>query len=137
MKQIYHKYELWEDYINGMWRKETKEYDRDMLLPAINFIGDHVKFGRAMIRVVNEWKISCEHNLSNLNVNRRAWIGQAACCLELGLPEYLVREAWKTLTYNQRSLADKRADIAIKTWESNYKRELNKNQLYFNFYNEI
>ena len=31
-----------------------------------------------MMRVISEWKYSCEHNLTNESLNRIAYIGQAA-----------------------------------------------------------
>ena len=36
VKQIYHPYWKWEDYLNGMWRKETKEYE-EINFEAINY----------------------------------------------------------------------------------------------------
>jgi hypothetical protein len=121
MKQIFHPYHIWEDWINGMWRKESREYEEQNLQSIINFTGNHLEYGIAMLRVIGEWKFSSEHNLSNLSVNRQAWIGHAACCIEHGYPEYLVRVAWKELTDKQRFLANNQADIAIKKWEQEQK----------------
>lgn len=120
MKQIYHQYNKWEDYKNGMWRKLSKEEDAELLPKIIEFTGDHKLYGAAMIDVINNWKYACEHNLSDLNINRRAWIGHAACCYRHKWPEYLVREAWNKLTIKQQSLANKAADEAIKQWELKY-----------------
>lgn len=117
MKQIYHPYWNWEDFKAGMWRKVSPEDELSMLAQAIEFTGDHVKYGQAMLRVVDEWPITCEHNLSNDSLSRRAFIGHAAVCLELGIPEYIVRMAWGKLTDNQRIEANKVADIAIGKWE--------------------
>jgi hypothetical protein len=117
MKQIYHNFELWEEYHAGMWRKESRLYEERELPKAISFTSDHVKYGGAMLEVVENWKYSCENNLSNLSINRKAWIGHAACCYKHGWPEYLVRRAWWNLTEKQRNLADKQALNAIKVWE--------------------
>lgn len=117
MERIYHPYELWEDWLNGMWRKESKSYDEENINAVIEFTGDHVLYGEAMFKVIDRWKYSCEHNLSNNSINKKAWIGQAACCIEKGWPEYLVRRAWWQLTEKQRNLADKQALKAIKEWE--------------------
>lgn len=118
--QVYHPYWLWEDYKNGMWRKESKEYEKQWLPIAIAFTGDHIKYGAAMTRVVNEWPVSSEHNLTNLNINRRAWVGHAAVCLELGIPEYIVRTAWKNITQYQRVMANHVADQSIHLWHHTY-----------------
>ena len=69
-----------------------------------------------MLRVVNEWPLSCEHNLT-ADCNRQAWIGQAACCLALGVPEDITREAWHMLTQSQQDEANRKADEAILVWE--------------------
>ncbi len=119
MKQIYHPYQKWEDFKKGMWRKETPEYEEKNMPDIIKFTGNHIEYGKAMVEVVKRWKFSCEHNLTNKSVNRKAWLGHAACCYQFGYPEYLVRKAWGLLTDQQRLLANRQAEIAIKHWELN------------------
>lgn len=84
---------------------------------AIDFTGDHHVYGMYMIKVADEWKYSCEHNLTAREQNRRAWIGHAACALALRIPEDIVRSAWSFLTEEQQILANKEADKAIEYWE--------------------
>ena len=123
MKRIYHDYRRWEDYKNGMWRKvDKREFDK-LLHVAIEFTEDHLKYGKAMLRVIKEWHFSCEHNLTDSSTNKQAWIGHAACSLEMNLPESIVRSAWKLLTNEQRYLANLQADIAINAWNNNYKNK--------------
>ena len=133
MKRIYHHHLKWEDYKNGMWSKVDKDVESDMLNVAIEFTGDHLRYGKAMRRVINEWKYCVEHNLTNKDINRRAWIGHAAVSLELGIPEYIVRDAWGHLTDTQRDLANRQADLAIQQWEYEYslKKTLNKQSKLF------
>tara|TARA_Y100000034_G_scaffold95703_1_gene116371 strand:+ start:3990 stop:4304 length:315 start_codon:yes stop_codon:yes gene_type:complete len=101
-----------------MWKKvKAGDWDSE-LQRAVEFTGNDKAYGRAMLKVVKEWKYSCEHNLSNLSQNRRAWVGHAACALEKGLGESVVRSAWGMLTEEQRILANKKADEAIEEWES-------------------
>ena len=120
MKRIFHDYRRWEDYKNGMWRRPGKDEREELLQIAFNFTGNHIKYGSAMMTVIEAWKYSCEHNLTDKSTNQRAWIGHAACSLEMNLPECVVRDAWKLLTNEQRYLANKQADIAIEKWRSNY-----------------
>lgn len=77
-------------------------------------------FSNAMIRVINEWKYSCEHNLTCVSSNRIAWIGQAAVCIATGAPESCTRAGWYQLEEKTRIQANKAAQIAIDLWESNY-----------------
>ena len=135
MKQIYHHYEKWEDYINGMYRKESKKYEQDEIINIIEFTGNHIFYGNAMNRVINEWKYSCEQNLTNKSINKKAWIGHAACCLAINAPEYLVRRAWWQLSESQRTLANQEADKAILVWEQSQqgKEPCQENQLVLMF----
>ena len=121
MRRVYHDYRRWEDYKNGMWRRVGKDEHETLLKVAIEFTGDHARYGKAMMEVIKKWKYSCEHNLTDQSTNKRAWIGHAACSLELNLPEVVVRAAWKHLTDEQRFLANKQADYAINKWSENYK----------------
>lgn len=117
MKRIYHPYQDWEDYKNGMWRKEKPENEKRLLDKAIDFTGNYQEYGAAMMRVVMEWPITCQHNLTDLTQNRKAFIGHAACCYAFGCPEYITREAWGYLTKKQQDDANKEAEKAIMFWE--------------------
>jgi len=116
--RIYHHYTDWEETDSRMWRsvKEKESY----LKVAIDFTGDAKLYGEHMQNVIREWKISCEHNLSNQTQNRKAWIGHAACALAFGCPESIVREAWGYLSQQQQDDANDVADIAIKLWEERH-----------------
>jgi hypothetical protein len=84
---------------------------------AVMFTSDHELYGKWMMRVVKDWKYSCEHNLSNITQNRRAWIGHAACAYAFNCPEDIVRFAWSRLTEQQQINANAMADKAIEKWE--------------------
>lgn len=116
MKRIWHPYDEWEDFQNGMWREVSQRDRADLLPKAIVFTGDADLYGSAMLRVIEEWPISCEQNLTDTGQNRRAWIGHAACALAIGCPEYITREAWGHLTQDQRDRANAKADYAIRRW---------------------
>ena len=97
-----------------MWRRVNVD---EYLQKAIEFTGDHELYGRWMMRVVNEWPIACEHNLTDLTQNRRAWIGHAAVQMAINCPEHVTRAAWGYLTKEQQDLANGVADKAIEYWE--------------------
>ena len=120
MKRIYHPYDKWEEYHAGMWRDVNKDEEDDYLKRAIEFTGNHELYGYWMLKVVEQWKYSCEHNLSCTEMNRQAWIGHAACCLAFGCPEHITRRAWHCLTLEQQEKANGVADKAILLWESMY-----------------
>ena len=117
MKRSWHPYYLWEDWKAGMWRKVFPDEEERFVEAAVRFTGDAKLYGSFMLRVAQEWPFSCEHNLTERAMNRRAWIGHAAACMAIQCPEYLTRRAWWMLTQEQRDEADDQATNAIKTWE--------------------
>jgi hypothetical protein len=119
--RIYKPYYEWEDWINGMWRTVDKEQYSTYLSWAIDFTGDHVKYGKAMGLVIVRWENTMLHNLTNQSMNKRAFLGHCACCFDSGCPEYIVRDAWKILSDTQRELADNIAQKHIDNWMNEYK----------------
>jgi len=117
-KRVYHPYELWEEIKFGMWDDVSEE--KEWLEKAILFTGSHKLYGSFMMRVISEWPISCENALTDYNINRRAWVGHAACALGIGCPEHITRKAWRFLSYEQQYLANEEASRAIRAWENNY-----------------
>ncbi len=116
MVRIYHRFEKWEEYHAGMWRVASKAEQRELLPVAVALIKDTAVFGAAMVRVVEEWTFSCEHNLTNLDSNRVAWIGQAACCLATSCTEDVTRKAWGLVSNEDRRRANGEAETAIEKW---------------------
>lgn len=118
INKVYHHYLDWEEIEHNMWGNIDNR--KAWVKKAIKFTGDHKKYGRFMNRVINEWPISCENALTDYSLNRKAWVGHAACALALGCPEDITREAWKELNYEQQLLANKEAERAIQRWEYDY-----------------
>jgi len=117
-KRVYHPYWNWEEIDHNMWGEISDK--KAATERAIKFTGDHKLYGRFMMRVVNEWPISCENALTDYSLNRKAWVGHAACALANGIPESITRIAWGHLTDEQRLLANKEAERAIQHWEYHY-----------------
>jgi hypothetical protein len=122
-KRVYHPVSKWEELKHNMWGdvKDKKKFFK----MALDFTSDHKLYGSYMIKVANEWQYSCENALTDYRLNRRAWIGHAACALAIGCPEDITREAWSKLTDEQRLLANKEADRAIAHWEHSYAQSKN------------
>lgn len=111
MKQIFAPYWEWEDYINGMYDLIPASSHSQLIEIAIQILSDSELFDLILGEVFKEWSVSVNVNLSNRSINRRAWLGRAACCYLYNVPETLTRLAWKELTDEQRQAADL---IAIK-----------------------
>lgn len=117
-KRAWHPYESWEEIKFNMWGKVDDR--RSFINKAIAFTANHEEYGRFMRRVINEWPISCENALTDYYMNRKAWVGHAACALAMQCPEDITRQAWKALTYEQQYLANQEASRAISSWENMY-----------------
>lgn len=120
MKQTYVPWWLWEDYHAGMWRKLPKLQEQLTIQKAIEFTENTELYGMAMQIVVNEWPYTMLHNLSNTSVNKRAFLGHCAVCLETSIPEYITRLAWRELTEQQRIKADEIAEQTVNEWKKRY-----------------
>lgn len=118
LERVYHHWADWEEVRYNMWG--TVENRRRWAKAAIEFTSDHKRYGRFMMRVIDEWPISCENALTDPSLNQKAWIGHAACALALECPEDITREAWSHLTDEQQLLANQKAQHAIDTWKMRY-----------------
>lgn len=124
MKRIFHHYSLWEDFHAGMY-DESKDGRKERVKKAAFILGTPEICREAMEKVVSEWQIATEYNLSNAEINRKAWLGQAACSCYAGIHEDETREAWGIMTEPQRIEANRIAASIIKAWV--YVREREEN----------
>lgn len=120
LKRVWVPIELWEELHWNMWGEVSNR--QRYLERAVIFTGNYRLYGRYMNRVAQEWPNSCLNALTDQNLNRRAWIGHAACALALRCPEDVTRQAWGMLSHEQRLLANRQADRAIQSWEMRYKQ---------------
>jgi len=121
MKRIYHPYWLWEDYKNGLYDNcsgAIKEQKKDKCLEMFNSFDLTKEF---MYRVVNEWKYSCEHNLTNESLNKIAYIGQSACCLYDSIPNTITMECWSLLSQEVKERSNILAQEVLDYWYSQNK----------------
>jgi hypothetical protein len=124
IKRIYHTWDKWECYPSGfyenkkdgMTKKECEETYRDILK-------DKKVFAAALLRVITEWRYSCEHYLSNEKMNRIAWLGQASLNIETGIPSTF-RSGYFLLSKKQQEAADLLALDALNKWltDNNYEK---------------
>jgi len=104
-----------EEFKSAMWGDVSRK--GTWLRIAIEFTGDAELYGEWMLRVTEQWKYSCQHNLTKSG-DKRPWIGHAAVALAINCPEHIVRLAWGHLTPDQQEKANKKAEEAIELWRS-------------------
>lgn len=110
-----HPYTEWEDWKAGMWQTPTNITD-DMRRAAA-LLTDPDTFRRAAQAMLAAWPKAAEQNLTGMQQNRRAWVGQAACCHHANVPEAATRQAWWTLDAAQQHTANQVADQVIAQWD--------------------
>jgi hypothetical protein len=117
MRRIYHHFERWEDWRDGLYRLSVDSNADEILTDrAARLLADPDSLS-AMMHAVEEYKCSAEVNLSNKRRNRQAWLGQAACCFVCGAPESLTKSAWHRLSPAEQDAANAVADKVIAMWE--------------------
>lgn len=120
MNRIYHHYEAWEDYPAGFYDNISGKNKQEMIKSVIELFSAPEKTEKLMREVVLKWPNSCEHNLTNPAMNRVAYLGQAACCINAGVPCTVTMEAWNLVPKEYRDIADSIAEKIIKEWEVKY-----------------
>ena len=120
-KRIYHPYNLWEDYKFGFYDNLSGGDKKDKVNNVLEMFNDANKTKKNMLRVIDEWKYSCEHNLTNSSMNKIAYLGQAACCIYAGVPSTVTMEAWSLLTNDVKERSNKIAEEVLNIWLENNK----------------
>ena len=116
MRRKWHPYTDWEDYQAGMYAVSDNVMDERA--DSIDLLRNPFGLRDAMADAVLSWPIAAEHNLTDTGSNRRAWLGQAACCLAHGATQFATCSAWWELTDDQRADANAAADYVIAMWET-------------------
>ena len=122
MERIFHHYNKWEDFHAGMYA-ESREGRKERVKQAAHILGTPSICKKAMEKVISEWQIATEYNLSNAEINRKAWLGQAACSCYAGIHEDETREACGIMTEPQRIEANRIAASIIRKWLRDKERE--------------
>jgi hypothetical protein len=118
MKRIYHPHTKLEEVACGMWRIVTSEERERFKQAAAALMNDTEAFEQAMRKASMEWPFSCEHNLTELSMNRIAWLGHAGCCVALGSPEDATRAGWWLLDQFKQDRANEASAKVIREWEA-------------------
>ena len=126
MKQYFSHYENWEDYKNSMYSIEKKDNEQQLVNNAIIMLSDNNMFYETCKEVLLIWTISSRVNLTNMQCNRKAWLGQAACNFKFNVPEILTRVAWGKLSYTKQYKADEIALKIINHFELTYENKNTK-----------
>lgn len=117
MTRVYHTWDKWECYPAGFYENKAPNgwTNLEATRQYADFLRDTPKFADALIRILAEWPNSCEHYLSNENMNRIAWLGQASACIAMSLPSAF-RGGYHLLSTEEQRTADETALVALNAW---------------------
>ncbi len=116
MNRIYHTWDKWECFPAGFYsNRHLTKTDEDCREEYADFLRDLEAFEEALEAVTMEWKNSCEHYLTNENMNRIAWLGQASMCYSRGVPS-IYRGGFNRLTSDEKRAANEMALKWLNIW---------------------
>jgi len=120
VERVFHTWEKWECYPAGFYENHppTGMTQVEAVEAYSVFLRDSPRFRAALQRVLSEWVLSCEHYLTNESMNRIAWLGQAAMCIETRVPSAF-RGGFNRLTETEQEQANLVALEALNQWLTN------------------
>ncbi len=118
MERVYHTWDKWECCPAGFYN--PKPPHKEMTIEQCkrmyaDFLKDDVRFASATYGVLDDWRNSCEHYLTNERMNRIAWMGQASMCWATGVSKFFCG-GYFLLTDLEQKRADWIALDAINLW---------------------
>lgn len=121
-ERIFHTWEKWECYKAGFY-DTTKEgmAAEECEKEYYDFLKNEKEFRVALEYVINNWKHSCDHYLTNKAMNRIAWLGQASVCFARGIPSTF-RGGFNLLSEDQQKKANLIALEYLNKWLKNNNR---------------
>lgn len=117
IKKIWHPWTVWECYPAGFHSTVPPEGMNKLECQQAyaEFLSDLKKFRKGMEQVAKKWPRSCEHFLTNEQMNRIAWLGQSAMCISTGISSAFCG-GFKLLSPQKQKAANKEAAKFLTRW---------------------
>lgn len=85
--RVFHTYDKWECYKHNFYGSSKEGMSKEeCLYKYAELLRDTDGFAKALEYIINTWKYSCEHYLTNPSMNRIAWLGQAYLAYKENIP---------------------------------------------------
>lgn len=115
-QRIFHTYDKWECYKAGFYNTTKDDMTTEQCeIEYQKLLSNEQEFAYTLNKIINEWKYSCEHYLTNKSMNRIAWLGQAALAYAKGIPS-VYRGGFNRLTEEQKHKANLIALEYLNKW---------------------
>lgn len=114
--RVFHTHDKWECVKAGFYSSTVEGKTKEQCQHEYaEFLSDQGQFSEALAKVFEQWPTSCEHYLTNVAMNRIAWLGQAAMCIARGIPSQFC-SGFNLLSDEQQEAANKTALSALNGW---------------------
>jgi len=120
-ERIYHRFEHWECFKAGFFKNVSGDEKKILSKKVTELFINPKKTEIFMRKVISEWIYSSEHNLTNISMNRVAWLGQSACCIYANVPYRVTMETWRLVPKEKQEIACNIAERLIKEYEKEHK----------------
>ena len=118
MKRIYHHYNIWECFKNKMYlTKDLNESEN--IKKVIDFFTDENLFLDVGNELIEIWKFTLQHHLTDESINKIAYIGQIACNYKYNIPEITTKKAWYLLDEKIQLKSNNNAKLILKKYLNN------------------
>ena len=119
-ERVFHTYDKWECHKAGFYKSKKEGMTKEESIQAYaDFLSNDELFKKGLEGVINNWKYSCEHYLTNPSMNKIAWLGQAAMCYMTGVPSVFC-SGFNLLSEEQQEHANLIAFEYLNKWLRNY-----------------
>lgn len=121
--RIYHTYDKWECYKAGFYENMHPSLSHDECENKyIELLSNQEEFSKVLEVLIDKWKFSCEHYLTNKFMNRIAWLGQAAVCYKFGIPSKY-SYSWEKIPKPIQEEANKTAYKYLLKWLNRHQKD--------------
>lgn len=127
MKRIWHNYEKWEDWKNGLYSKSKPADEIIARTKLFELFSNQDLFFHSGIKMIYEWRYSSDYNLSNTTCNRKSYLGQAVACYLYSLPMHFTAKVFTELDKKNQAESNKTAQEIIEYYENNIYDKDHKN----------
>lgn len=118
MNRLWHNFKKWEDWKAGQYCVDMNQDDLERIMAErCASLLSSPWFDRVISDVLIAWPYASEQQLTNTGRNRRAWLGQAACCAMIGAPDYITKSGWHMMSAAAQMCANDVAERRIAEWE--------------------
>ena len=127
--RIFHTYDKWECYKAGFYNTKIDGKTKEQAEKEYaEFLKNDIRFREALKFIIENWKYSCEHYLTNKSMNRIAWLGQASMCYATGVPS-IYCSGFNLLSQEEQNHANEIALEYLNIWnEKNNIEKIDMNE---------